>query len=81
MRIGELSCRTGGDGQTPSAAERRYGLLSPARSDGGFRLYSGEDEERVRATRALIDSGLSAAEAARLAVVEAQPPPARRCLS
>ena len=67
LRIGELSRRTGVHADTLRAWERRYGLLSPARSDGGFRLYSGEDEERVRATRALIDSGLSAAEAARLA--------------
>ena len=67
LRIGELSRRTGVHADTLRAWERRYGLLSPARSDGGFRLYSGEDEERVRAMRALIDSGLSAAEAARLA--------------
>ena len=75
LRIGELSRRTGVHADTLRAWERRYGLLSPARSDGGFRLYSGEDEERVRATRALIDSGLSAAEAARLARSGVVPPP------
>ncbi len=75
LRIGELSRRTGVHADTLRAWERRYGLLSPARSDGGFRLYSGEDEERVRAMRALIDSGLSAAEAARLARSGAVPSP------
>jgi len=65
LRIGELSRRTGVNADTLRAWERRYGLLSPARSDGGFRLYSGADEERVRAMQALIESGLSAAEAAR----------------
>ena len=75
LRIGELSRRTGVNADTLRAWERRYGLLSPARSDGGFRLYSGEDEERVRATRALIDSGLSTAEAARLARSGVMPSP------
>jgi MerR family transcriptional regulator, light-induced transcriptional regulator len=67
LRIGELSRRTGVQADTLRAWERRYGVLEPRRSEGGFRLYSGEDEDRVRAMKALIDSGLSAAEAARLA--------------
>jgi len=67
LRIGELSRRTGVSADTLRAWERRYGLLAPARSDGGFRLYSAADEERVRAMRALIGSGVAAAEAARLA--------------
>jgi MerR family transcriptional regulator, light-induced transcriptional regulator len=67
LRIGELSRRTGVNADTLRAWERRYDLLSPARSDGGFRLYCAEDEERVRTMRALIASGVSAAEAARLA--------------
>lgn len=66
LRIGELSRRTGVNADTLRAWERRYGLLSPARSDGGFRLYGLDDEERVREMRTLIESGLSAAEAARL---------------
>ena len=49
------------------AWERRYGLLRPIRSDGGFRLYSAADEERVRRMQANLAAGLSAAEAARLA--------------
>jgi methanogenic corrinoid protein MtbC1 len=67
LRIGELSRRTGVAPDTLRAWERRYGLLRPGRSDGGFRLYGREDEQRVQAMKTLIDSGVSAAESARLA--------------
>jgi MerR family transcriptional regulator, light-induced transcriptional regulator len=67
MRIGELSRRTGVSPELLRAWEQRYGLLRPSRSPGGFRLYSSDDEARVRRTTALIGQGLSAAEAARLA--------------
>jgi MerR family transcriptional regulator, light-induced transcriptional regulator len=67
MRIGELSRRTGVSPELLRAWEQRYGLLQPERSRGGFRLYSAEDEMRVRRTTALIADGMSAAEAARLA--------------
>jgi DNA-binding transcriptional MerR regulator len=77
LRIGELSRRTGVRADTLRAWERRYGLLAPARSDGGFRLYSGEDEERIRVMRQLLESGVSAAEAARLAASGASPPTPR----
>ena len=73
VRIGELSRRTGVLADTLRAWERRYGLLSPARSEGGFRLYGRQDEERVRAMRSLLDSGLSAAEAARVAKLQTLP--------
>jgi DNA-binding transcriptional MerR regulator len=73
MRIGELSRRTGVSPALLRAWELRYGLLQPARSPGGFRLYTADDEGRVRRTVALISEGLSAAEAARLA---AAPPDA-----
>jgi DNA-binding transcriptional MerR regulator len=67
VRIGELSRRTGVSPELLRAWEQRYGLLRPTRSQGGFRLYSSDDETRVRRTTALIADGLSAAEAARLA--------------
>ena len=54
------------------AWERRYGLLKPARSVGGFRLYSAGDEDRVRRMRAQLSRGLSAAEAARAALAAEQ---------
>ena len=64
LRIGEVSRRTGVNVDTLRAWERRYGILEPARSEGGFRLYSANDEERARAMRGLISEGLSAAQAA-----------------
>jgi DNA-binding transcriptional MerR regulator len=67
MRIGELSRRTGVSPELLRAWEQRYGLLRPNRSPGGFRLYSADDEMRVRRTTGLIGEGLSAAEAARVA--------------
>jgi MerR family transcriptional regulator, light-induced transcriptional regulator len=71
LRIGELARRTGVSPELLRAWEQRYGLLQPSRSAGGFRLYSEEDERRVRATTTLIGQGLSAAEAARRALTEA----------
>jgi MerR family transcriptional regulator, light-induced transcriptional regulator len=69
LRIGELSRRTGVSPELLRAWERRYGLLEPERTEGGLRLYSAEDERRVRDMQARIDGGLSAAEAARAAAV------------
>lgn len=73
MRIGELSRRTGVSPELLRAWEQRYGLLRPTRSSGGFRLYSAEDEARVRRTSGYLEDGLSAAEAARLAVEASTP--------
>ena len=67
LRIGELSRRVGVSPELLRAWERRYGLLHPARTGGGLRLYSADDERRVRAMLANLEAGLSAAEAARLA--------------
>ena len=68
LRIGELSRRVGVSPELLRAWEGRYGLLQPTRSAGGFRLYSDADEDRIRRMRAYQDEGLSAAEAARLAL-------------
>jgi DNA-binding transcriptional MerR regulator len=67
LRIGELSKRSGVSTELLRAWERRYGLLTPARSPGGLRLYTPEDVERVRLMREHLASGLAAAEAAMLA--------------
>ncbi len=64
LRIGELSRRTGVSPELLRAWERRYGLLQPTRSPGGFRLYSDADEQRIRAMQHNLERGLSAAEAA-----------------
>ena len=73
LRIGEFARRVGVSAAVLRAWERRYGLLRPVRSSGGFRLYTAEDAERVARMRRGLDQGLSAAEAARAALVEARP--------
>jgi MerR family transcriptional regulator, light-induced transcriptional regulator len=75
LRIGELSRRTGVSPELLRAWEQRYGLLHPTRSPGGYRLYSLEDEGRVRRMTTLIGQGLSAAEAASRAATADGPPP------
>ncbi|GIU93902.1 MAG: HTH-type transcriptional repressor CarH [Gaiellaceae bacterium] len=67
IRIGELSRRVGVNPELLRAWERRYGLLEPSRSPGGFRLYSDADVARVEQMKLHLAEGLSAAEAARLA--------------
>ena len=64
VRIGELSDRVGESPTLLRAWERRYGLLQPQRSAGGFRLYGAEDERRVRAMQQLLAAGASARQAA-----------------
>lgn len=65
FRIGELSRRVGVGSDTLRAWERRYGLLDPERSPGGYRLYTREDEARIRTMTALMRDGVAAGEAAR----------------
>jgi MerR family transcriptional regulator, light-induced transcriptional regulator len=72
LRIGELSRRSGVSPELLRAWERRYQLLHPARSQGGLRLYSLDDLERVRLMQQHLARGLAAAEAAALATE--QPP-------
>lgn len=67
LRIGELSRRVGVSPELLRAWETRYGVVDPERTPGGLRLYSEEDERRLREMRRQIDAGLSAAEAARVA--------------
>ncbi len=75
FRIGELGRRTGVSPDVLRAWERRYGLLRPERSSGGYRLYSSEDEDRVHAMARHLETGIPAGEAARL-VTEGGPPAA-----
>jgi DNA-binding transcriptional MerR regulator len=74
VRIGELSRRLGVSDHALRAWERRYGVLQPIRSAGGYRLYSQTDEIRIRRMQAHIAAGMSAAEAARAALSEAPDP-------
>jgi MerR family transcriptional regulator, light-induced transcriptional regulator len=74
LRIGELARRTGVATELLRAWERRYGLFTPERTAGGYRLYSEDDVQRVRRMRELLGTGLSAAEAARQAGSEPAAP-------
>lgn len=73
LRIGEFARRAGVSPELLRAWERRYGLLRPIRTEGGFRLYTAEDAERVVQMRRALDDGLSAAEAARRALSRTRP--------
>jgi DNA-binding transcriptional MerR regulator len=73
LRIGEFARRVGVSAAVLRAWERRYGLLEPVRSPGGFRLYTREDAERVGRMQQGLDQGLSAAQAATAARASARP--------
>lgn len=73
LRIGEFARRVGVSAELLRAWERRYGLLRPVRSSGGFRLYTDADADRVARMRQALDTGLSAAEAAQLALSTERP--------
>src|SRR5688500_9941238 len=76
VRIGELGRRLGVGTDRLRAWERRYGLLRPVRTAGGFRLYSREDEQRVREMQRQLDRGLAAAQAAEVVLANAERTPA-----
>ncbi|MGI8712519.1 MAG: MerR family transcriptional regulator [Solirubrobacteraceae bacterium] len=68
LRIGEFARRVGVAPELLRAWEKRYGLLQPVRSPGGFRLYTDDDTARVAGMRRALGDGLSAAQAARAAL-------------
>ncbi|WP_437787542.1 MerR family transcriptional regulator [Sorangium sp. So ce1097] len=61
---------------TLRAWERRYGVPSPARTASAYRLYSDEDVALIKKMRDYVDGGMAAAEAARMVIETAAPPPA-----
>jgi DNA-binding transcriptional MerR regulator len=73
LRIGEFARRVGVSPELLRAWEARYRLLQPVRSDGGFRLYTAQDADRVARMKRGLEEGLSAAEAARRALAQARP--------
>jgi DNA-binding transcriptional MerR regulator len=73
LRIGEFARRVEVSPELLRAWERRYGLLKPIRTEGGFRLYTDDDAARVERMKRALDEGLSAAEAAKLALVQERP--------
>jgi MerR family transcriptional regulator, light-induced transcriptional regulator len=71
LRIGELARRVGLSPDVLRAWERRYDILDPERSAGGFRLYSDADLDRVVAMQRHLAAGLAPAQAAARARAEA----------
>lgn len=66
------SQRTGLTPATLRAWERRYGVVEPERSDGGQRLYSDRDVERLTRLRQLTEAGRSISQVAELSDEEAR---------
>jgi MerR family transcriptional regulator, light-induced transcriptional regulator len=66
LRIGELSRRSGFSADVIRAWERRYDLLRPTRTDGGYRLYSADDLSRLRLMRHYLGRGIPTSQAAGL---------------
>jgi MerR family transcriptional regulator, light-induced transcriptional regulator len=62
--IREVSRLTGVNPVTLRAWERRYGLLTPHRTESGHRLYSMADIDRVRAVTAWIERGVAVSKVA-----------------
>ncbi len=62
--IKEAADRAGLSPDVLRAWERRYGVVRPARTPSGYRLYSDADIERLRAMQRLIDAGIRPREAA-----------------
>jgi DNA-binding transcriptional MerR regulator len=71
LRIGEFCRRAGIAPERLRAWERRFGFPTPARTDGGFRLYDPRDVDAIVAVREAGERGISTAEA--IAAVRARP--------
>jgi DNA-binding transcriptional MerR regulator/methylmalonyl-CoA mutase cobalamin-binding subunit len=62
--IRQAALRSGVNVPLLRAWERRYGIVAPARTDGGYRLYDDAAIDRLRAMRILVDDGMSPRQAA-----------------
>ncbi len=69
-RIKEFAGIVGVAEATLRAWERRYDVLQPERTSGNFRLYTRDDERRIRSMQAHMARGMAPAEAAALALSE-----------
>lgn len=56
---------TGVPAATLRAWERRYGVIEPARTESGYRLYDEDCLARIRAVASLVDDGWAPSQAAR----------------
>ena len=62
--IGEAAERAGLSVEVLRAWERRYGVVSPQRTESGYRLYDAATIERLRAMRRLVGDGWTPSAAA-----------------
>jgi MerR family transcriptional regulator, light-induced transcriptional regulator len=62
--IKEAAARTGVSVPVLRAWERRYGIVSPARTAGGYRVYDEDALARLRSMRRLVDDGWTPSAAA-----------------
>ena len=68
MKIGAVERLTGVSAHTIRKWEERYGAVKPRRTDGGKRLYSDNDVQRLILIKRLADRGLSLTGLARLSI-------------
>ena len=73
--IKEAAARSGVGAPLIRAWERRYGVVTPTRTQAGYRLYDDDTVAVLTAMRTLVDSGWTASEAAR-AIVAGEVDPA-----
>lgn len=62
-RIKSVAALTGVPPETLRAWERRYRIVEPRRSSGGYRLYSDQDVATLVRIRSLVEQGLKVSEA------------------
>lgn len=62
-RVKTVAQLTGIPRNTLVAWERRYDLLEPRRSDGGYRIYEEDDVAYLRELKRLVDEGVAISEA------------------
>jgi hypothetical protein len=68
MKIGAVERLTGVSAHTIRKWEERYGAVKPRRTDGGKRLYSDNDVQRLILIKRLADRGLSLTGLAKLSI-------------
>ncbi len=62
--VSQASDITGIPSATLRAWERRYGVIAPSRTEGGYRLYDAAQIEKLREMAARVSGGMRAAQAA-----------------
>ena len=74
--IKQAAARAGVTVPVLRAWERRYGVVHPARTPSGYRVFDDESVARIRSMRSLIDQGWSPSAAAAAIVAGSVPPDA-----